>query len=193
MLRLWLVGTAVWVVLSAVDDRGGAPVADVSSNAQAVTIDASITNAINIWPSWRQPKISSIEILPVCLRGSWISASARSISCCRRCGSGTIRAVGRPWCVIIIVSRRSTSSSSRGGGFWPQRPELRALLRVPIVYGLAAAVLSLLRKPMTSSPASSAEAIGVPGRRSTPWICRFSMTSGGVAASSFASSFTKAS
>jgi hypothetical protein len=59
--------------------------------------------------------------------------------------------------------------------------------------GFAAAVLSSLRKPKTSRPASRAPAAGVPGRRNTPRICRFSITSGGVAASNLAMNFSKVS
>jgi hypothetical protein len=55
----------------------------------------------------------------------------------------------------------------------------------------------LEQKPIRSGqirgPASSAEAAAAPERRSTPWMCRVSITSGGVAASSFAMNFTKVS
>ena len=66
------------------------------------------------WPSCRAGNSSSTVIFPVRLRRALIASMALSISSCRRCASGTIRAMGRPCRVIMTVSLRSTSSSSWG-------------------------------------------------------------------------------
>src|ERR1017187_1452203 len=65
-------------------------------------------------PSSRADSTSLMVILPVCLLSFRMAARALSISSCRRSTSRTIRAMRRPWRVIISVSPRSTSSRSWG-------------------------------------------------------------------------------
>ena len=51
----------------------------------------------------------STVIVPVRCRNAFMFAIAVSTSACRRCASGTIRAIARPCRVMTKISRRSTS------------------------------------------------------------------------------------